>query len=121
MLAGQRVDGLHLGSLAVEVDRQNGLGARGDPARGVDHVEVERVGAYVAKHRGGTRARDTAGGGEEGEARTDHLVPRADAQRHEREQDGVRTRGNAQRVPYAKILRALPLEALHLGSEDELT
>jgi len=66
---GELADGGHIGGLAKQMDGENCLGAVSDFSSGVLGVEVKGVRMGIDKHRRGTRARDTAGGGEESERR----------------------------------------------------
>ena len=66
---GELADGGHIGGLSKKVDGENGLGALGDFGVSVLGVEVEGIRVGIDEHRCGTRARDTAGGGEESERR----------------------------------------------------
>ena len=118
--AGQGEHAVHVGALAEEVHREDGLGARGDLAGRVFEVEVEADRAGIDENRGGPHPRDAAGGGEEGERRHQNLVPRPDPQRHQRQQDRVGAGRNAQRVPRAGQRLEVAFEGLDLRPHDEL-
>ena len=85
MLRGDRHDGVHVGHATVQVDGDNGLGARRDRALDGRRVDVpgERIGIDQHWRRAGVA--DGRDRGDEGHGGRDHLVARADAKREQRE------------------------------------
>ena len=100
--------------------RHDRLRARRDPPRRVAHIEVETDRARIDEDRRRADARHAARRGEKSEARAEHLVARADAQRHQREQDRVGAGADAERVLRAGELRQRALEPLDFRPEDEV-
>ena len=112
----QLVDG---GGTAEEVHRHDRLRARGDPARDVGGVEVERDRIDVGEDRRGADPRDRLRGGVEREGGADHLVAGADPERVQDEDERVGPVRDADRLLDAERLGGLALEPLDLGAEDE--
>ena len=75
---GDRLEGVHGGGVAVEVDGHDGPSARRD--RGLDggRGERERERVDVCEHGGRAGDGDRVGGGREGEGGNDDLVTRTD-------------------------------------------
>ena len=73
-------------------------------------IEVEGRGIDVDEHRPRAEPRDRAGGGEERIGRRDDLVARADAERHQRQQQRVGARRDGDRVRTPSVARQLALE-----------
>ena len=88
--SGDFQDRLHVRALAVEMDRLDRLRAGRDGRFEPGRVEVER--ARLDVHEDGPRvqARDFTGRREEGKGARDHLVPGADTERHQSDEQGVR-------------------------------
>ena len=61
-----------------------------------------------------------AGGGEKTEGGHQHLVARADAERHQGEHQGVGAGGDPERVPDPEESGAVLLKGLETGAHDEL-
>ena len=101
---GQRQNRLHLGALAVEVDRQDGLGLLADP--GLDARRVDVVGRRIDidEYRLLRQAGNRAGGGEESVGRGDHLVAGTDALGHEADRQRDRSRGDGDGMRRAAVL-----------------
>jgi len=114
----QGQDAVHVGGLSEKVHRDDGPGARRDEGGGGIDVEVEAVRARVGEDGSGPDAVDAAGGGKEGEGRTDHLVAGANAQGHQGEEKRVGARGDAERVPRAGEVAHRALECRDLAAQD---
>ena len=82
-------------------------------------VDVERDRIDVDEPRRRADARDAAGGREERERRRDDLVAGTDAERHQRDEQRVGARRQADGVRDAEVGRHLALERLDLGAADE--
>jgi hypothetical protein len=114
-----RSDRRHVGGLAVEVDRDDRLGARGD--RGLDRGRVDVVGVGLDVHEDGLRtgAPDRAAGGEEGVRRGDDLIAGRQVDGHQRQQEGVGAGRAADGVGRAHVFADLRLQAADLGAHHE--
>ena len=82
-------------------------------------VEIEGLWLDVHEDGPGIQSRNHAGRGEEAEGTRDHLVLRADAERHQGDEKRVRAGGDADRVGRSHFVRESPLELLVDGSHDE--
>ena len=117
---GQGHHRIHVGTLAEEVDRNDGLRLRGDLGGGFDGIDIETDRAGIDKNGGGSGAGDTAGGGEEGEGGDDHFIAGSDAESHQGEENGVGAGGTADAVFGLHHGRAFFFKSLHFGPHDEL-
>jgi hypothetical protein len=113
------VDGVHVGRLSVQMDRQDDLGARRD--RGLDAGRVQVVGARVGLDRDRRRAAlaDGQPGRDVGVAGHDDLVALAHAQRLQAQVQRVQAIAQPDRMGRAAIGRPLLLEAFQLAAQDE--
>ncbi len=102
------------------MDRQDRLGLGGDLRLDGGGVEIVALRQAVDEDRLCADAPDAAGGGEEGVAGADHLVSRADPQRHQGEQDRVGAGRDGQGVPRAQVGGAFPFQGLDLRPHDEV-
>ena len=86
---GDRADPLHVHRPAKQVHGQQGFGGGRD--RRLELVEIDQVGAllHIHKHRRGTHGADRFGRGKEAEGAGDHLIPRADAQAAQGQDQGI--------------------------------
>jgi hypothetical protein len=111
---------LDRGGLAVQVDRDEGPGARGHRGRGGGHVQqVGVVVRAVGQHRDGTSAPDRLGGRYERVGGHDDLVAGANAAGPQRELDRVGAVGHAHAVGDPGKGRELALERGYPRSADE--
>ena len=83
-------DGVHVRGLTEEMDWNNGLRARSNQRLRCRRVDVEALGVGIREYRAGAHARDAARGGEKREGGADHLIARADIERHQGGEDRVR-------------------------------
>ena len=83
---------------AEQMNGHDRLRPRRDRCRDPLDVEVERVGVDVDDHGPGATQLHRVGGGGEGVRRHDHLVARPDVERHHREVQGCRARGDGDGV-----------------------
>ena len=111
----ERGDLLDRGDVAEQVHGDHGLGLGRDHLAHVLGRHQERRRVDVAPDRPRAEQRDRLGRGEERERGDDHLVPRADAQRAQREQQRVGAVGHPERVLGADVARELVLEAATSG------
>ena len=84
--------GVHIGHLAVKVDRDDGARVRGYLRLDLRRVEVVTGRVDVHEDRLGADARNRARGGKKGVGRGDHLVARANPLRHQANQQRIRSR-----------------------------
>ena len=89
VLAGNRVDRVDVGALAVQRDRHDRLGARRDRRFEQRRIHVVRARIDVDEDRPGADQRDHLGGREERERHRDDFVARPDIERHQRDQQRV--------------------------------
>ncbi len=120
VLFGDGVDGVHVGALAVQADRHDGLGLGTDGV--FDQIRIEVVGARVDvdEHRCGAEQGDRLGGGDEAEGGGDDLVAGADLQRHQGHDQGVGAARGRDAVANADIVGQPFLHLADLGAEDVL-
>ncbi len=117
---GDGVDGVEVGALAVQRHRHQGAGALGDGCLQQRRVEGAGVRLDVDVHRPRAEQGHGFGGGDEGEAGGDHLVARADAQRHQGDLQGVGAVGAGDAVAGAGEGAQALLQFGHLRAEDVL-
>ena len=77
------VDGVHVGSLAVQAHRHDGFGSRGDGRFNQVGVDVAGVRLHVHEHGLGPQEHNHFGRGHKGKRRGDDFIARANAQRHQ--------------------------------------
>jgi hypothetical protein len=113
-------DGIHVGRLAVEMHRDNGLGLLRDDRGNERRVDVvgDRVAIDQHRHRAKRGHRERRG--DEGVAGHDHFVARADAHRLEGQAQGVEARAHADGVLRPHHPGELALEGVDLRAEDVL-
>ena len=116
---GDLTDGVHVGTLAEEMHRNDRPGERRDCVFDLLRVDVERPRIDINEH--GLRAQppDGAGRGEEREARHDDFVPFADVEGHQREEDGIAARSTGDGVLRAGECGDRFFELLHVRPEQE--
>lgn len=95
MVLSECKDSVEIGTLAEEVDGDDGFGFWGDFGFGIGKIDVETDGAGVDEDGGGTDAADATGGSEEGKGGDEHFIAGTDVEGHEGEKDGVGAGGNA--------------------------
>ena len=112
MLVGDLADGLHVGALAVQVDRHDGLGLRCDGRFDLGWVDTIRFRVRIDENS--RRPRDPHGlrRGEERVGGGDALVSGTDAQGHEGQPQCVGSVADADGVFHPVIGRQLRFEAL---------
>ena len=120
MLFSQSHDSIHVSTLAKKMHWNDGLRPLGHFGPGVVHVDVEGRGMDVYEHWRRPGAGHAACRCEECERRTEHFISGADLQGHQREKDGVRAGGNADRMFRLHQLTDLLFECAHLGAHDEV-
>lgn len=120
MAGGDGVDGVHVGGLAVEADREDGLGAVGDLGFDEGGVDVAGVGFDVDEDRLGAEQDDDFGGGDECERGGDDFVAGADAKGHEADEQGFGAAGDGNAVFGAGVGGEALFEFADFGAEDVL-
>ena len=113
----QRFD--HSARRAIDEPVAAQLAALRDRRADGGRIEVERRGIDVAEERPRTEARDDTGRREERERRRDDLVAGADVERHQRQQQRIGARRQAEAVLRLRVLGDLRLELGDAGPEDE--
>ena len=119
-LPGKGQDGLHIGGMAKEVDRQDGLGPGSDPLPDPAGIQVVGPGIDVRKDGTGSLQHDGLDRGGEGKGSGDDLVARADLQGHQRNPQSVGARGAPHRKAGPQITAQLGLELGHGPAHDEV-
>ncbi len=114
-----RLDGRHVGELAVQVHGHHRARARVDGAGHRGGIDVVSDGIDVHEHRGGAGERDGAARGHEGERRGDDLVAGPDLQRSKREEQGVGAGIEAHPIPRPGGRRQLLLQRPAFRPHDE--
>ena len=117
---GDGQDGLHVGRVAVEVDRQDHLRARRD--RGLERPRVHGEGGlvHVDEDRPRPVQQDRLAGGDEGVGDGDHLVAGPDAVGAQRDRQRVGAVRDADGVARPAESRELLLEEPALVAADEV-
>jgi hypothetical protein len=117
---GDLAEGLHVGGLAIEMNRDQGLGAGRD---GGFHLRrIEAIGARVGvdKYSGCAGDPDGLGGGEEGVGGGDALIAGANPEGQERKPERVGSVGDADGELHSVIFGQLLLEPQEHGTHDIL-
>lgn len=117
---GDRVDLVHVGRLAVEAHRHDGLGARGDGGLDLGGVDIAGVRLDIHEDRLGAEQHDDLGRRNEGKRGRDDLVTRLDPHRHQADQQGFGAAGHGDAVLGPGIGFELLLEFAHLRAHDVL-
>ena len=100
---GDRQNRIHVGALAEQMDRHDGLGGRGDGRFDQRRIDVECGRIDVDEDRLAAQPRHGRGRGKKRVAGQDHFVAGPDVQRHQRQQDRVAARGAGDRVRHVAI------------------
>ena len=116
---GKRLEGIEIERLAKEVHRHDCTSLRTDLPGSIRKVDIEGVRIDVDPDRGRAEAGHGACGSKEGKGRQEDLVAFTDIKRHEREQERIRTGGDAEGVLYAEESGAVLLKGLEPGAHDE--
>lgn len=117
---GNGVDGVIVGTLAIQADGDDGLGSRGDGGFEQGGVEVVAAWAHIYIHGFGAQQGHGFGGGNVGKAGGDDFVARAYAQRHLGNLQGVCAVGHGDAVFGAGVFAQLFFQLGHFGAEDVL-
>src|SRR5262245_23385073 len=116
MTPRDRVERPHVAALSVEVHRQERAGVLGQSHR--RHREAEVRGIDVGEDRRRTQPDDRGGRREEAEGRGHDLVSRTHVEGHERQEERVGSRGDADRMAHAEVLGDRRLEASDRLAQD---
>ena len=118
-LPGDRADAHHVGGYAEQVHWDDGSSPCGDRCLDTLWVDVEAVWLDIYEHRSGTKTTDGTSGSEECKRGGDDLIAWTDAERPQRQQECVGTRGAAHSAGYVQKQRDLALEAGDLLAADK--
>ena len=113
-------DGIEIRGLAMQVHRQDRLGAVGDRRLDLGDVHVEGVRVHVDEHGAGARVVDGRHGRDEGAGDRDDLVPRTDTGRQESQMQGAGAGIDADAEVPAAVRGKLLLERGDLLAQNEL-
>jgi hypothetical protein len=89
VIPGETQDGIHIGGLAEEVDRDNGFGAGSEGGGEEGGIEIAGRFIDIDEGGGGTGEGDGFGGGHEGGGSGDDLISGSDAEGQEGEPEGI--------------------------------
>mmetsp|Transcript_20919 Transcript_20919/g.80520 ORF Transcript_20919/g.80520 Transcript_20919/m.80520 type:complete len:416 (-) Transcript_20919:3495-4742(-) len=117
---GDRVDGVHVGQLAIQAHRHDGLGARRDRCFNEVGVDIGRVSLDVDEHRHATGQHDHLGRGRERERAGDDFIAGLQVQRHQRDEQSLGAAGDTDAMLGAGVGGQSRLHLLDLGAEDVL-
>lgn len=120
MFLSECKDSVEIGTLAEEVDGDDGFGFWGDFGFGIGKIDVETDGAGVDEDGGGTDAADATGGSEEGKGGDKHFITGADVEGHEGEKDGVGAGGDANAMSRFRKSSEFILHLGHFFAHDEM-
>ncbi len=118
MVRRDRRDRVEVGGLAVQMGRQDRFGPVRDRRLDPRRVEVMRRGIGFDRHRGRTRHRHRQLGRDIAVAGDDHLVPRPDPDRLQRQVQRIESVADPDCMARATISRPLRLERRDFRSAD---
>ena len=112
-------DGIHVGGLAVEMNRHDGFGSRGN--RRFNPRRIHVVSGRIDFHGNGSGPRvcDGKPGGDEGVRRDDDLVASADAVGTQDQVQGIQTIGDTDTVAAVAVCGELGFEGVEFLAEQE--
>jgi hypothetical protein len=117
---GQSVDLVHVGGLSVQADRHDRACPVSDCFLDGCHVGVAGVGLDIHKHRSSSGQQHHFSGRCEGKGRQDHLIARADAQRHQADQKRIGAAGDRNAMSPTELRGKRQLHLGHLRAHDVL-
>lgn len=115
---GYGIDGVEIGALPVQGNRDNRLGSRGDGGFEFRWIEVEGLRVNIHIHRSGTEHGDSLGGGDEGETGSDDFILGADAKSHLGNLQGIGSVSHGDAVLGAGVGGEAFFQFGHFGAED---
>src|SRR5690625_1965925 len=119
MIVGNALQGVHVGRLAKQVNRQNGARAFGDRCPNPVGVDIEAACIHIDKHRRGAHIGDGLGGGNKGKRRGNDLIARADAGSAQGQMQRIGSRRTAYGVAYAQPFGQLLFKRADVGPQNE--
>ena len=120
MFLSECKNSVEIGTLAEEVDGDDGFGFWGDFGFGIGKIDVETDGAGVDEDGGGADAADATGGSEEGKGGDKHFIAGADVEGHEGEKDGVGAGGDANAMSRFRKSSEFILHLGHFFAHDKM-
>ncbi len=111
---------VHIRGEAVQVDHDDGTGARSRAAFQLRGVYVVGIGVNIGENRVGAERADGAAGGDKGEGRQNDLVASRDTASTQCEHQSVGARTDADSVRHAAEARDFLLESFPFASQDKL-
>ena len=117
---GNAPEGFHVRALAEQVHNHDGTRTLGDLFLNLKGVKVASRLIDIGKDRPAAQPADCARGGEERERRHDHFIAGAHVQSLQRQEQCVRARGTANRVPGCAITRYLIFKGRDFRAKDHL-
>jgi hypothetical protein len=116
----QAQDGIHVGRQAVQMDRDDRLGAWRDGCFDLAHVHVAGICLHVHQDRAGTGKGHRCGRGDKGVRRDDHLVTGADPECSKAQLQGRQSAVHAYSVSRAAEFGKLLLELGYLLAQGKV-
>ena len=117
MAVSDGADPLHITGLSIEVNGQNRFCSRGNCRLDSVRIYAEEC-VRFDEHRCRAILRDSQNTGDIGVGRCDHLIPGADPQRADGQNQSVEPGIHADAVLHTQICGKLPLKGLQLFAED---
>ena len=117
---GNRVDGSHVRRLAIQAHGQDDAGARRDGGCNLRGIDQAGVGLHIHPHGLAAQQHDHFGRGGKGKRRGDDFITRAQAQRHEADEQRLSAAAYGDAMPRAGACGQGRLQLGHLRPHDVL-
>lgn len=111
----------HGGHLAVQVNRQDGPGARGEGGLEQGRIKVKVAGVNVHQHGAGPHVLDGLEGGDKGERRGDDLIPRPQAHGPQGDDEGIGAGAASDHIGHFQIIGKFGFQGCNLGAAHKPT
>src|SRR5215831_5302297 len=113
MLARDGHDGIHICHFSKEMNGNDGTGPLVNGLLNTHGIEVKSPGVNVYKHWSATQASNRASSSKKGIRSRNDLIARLDADRHQRNQNSVGTRGDSDCMLTLAIFGDLTLQGFN--------